>query len=398
MRFLTVSLFSALLSAPAFAADLGTYRPGTPYNSAVAAGADVCDSQCSGDAQCRGWNYVKPNPQAAGICEFMSTVSAPISSQISISGENISAAPFSSRVTSGATNTIRVGTQPSLTSTSNTVKVGQSPSGRRVVRQAPTRRVTPQQTSTQSVENMSLTAQQNRYRQGQAIQPNAAKQAPVRQASRQAVPQQRPMFRPILDAPSAQRVRQPQQPNFQQPQLQQQRLQQPQGHQAPQRQVSRRVTGPRRVAAQRPTQAPVQASPIYNGQAYQAPQNPMMQNPAMQNPMAAPNPVPQQRGQSRPPVGRPIQASQNRVQPRPSTPSQRLAQLTAQARTQAPVSSEPVGPISLNPEQAQKSLFGRLNDDIRAPQSSAVNMPTASAVPTQPVTEQPLGEILAGGR
>jgi len=137
MRVLTFSVFAALLSAPAFAADLGTYRPGTPYNSTVAGGADVCDNQCAGDAQCRGWNYVKPNPRAAGVCEFLSSVSTPISSQISISGENRSAAPYYSGLTTGATNTVRVGTQPPT----NTVQVGQAPSTRRVVRQAVPQRV-----------------------------------------------------------------------------------------------------------------------------------------------------------------------------------------------------------------------------------------------------------------
>ena len=247
MRFLTVSLFATLLSAPAFAADLGTYRPGTPYNSAAAAGADVCDSQCAGDAQCRGWNYVKPNPQASGICEFLSSVSAPISSQISISGENVSASSFSSRVTTGATNTVRVGTQSARRT--NTVKVGQTPPARRVVTQAPTKRIMPQQASTQSIENMSLTAQQNRYRQGHIAQSKTAAQTPVRQAGRQALPQQRPMFRPLLDAPTQQRAMQPaQQPRTQQPQMQR-----------PQQQTSRRVTGPRRVT----TQAPAQVAPQY---------------------------------------------------------------------------------------------------------------------------------------
>jgi len=203
MRFFAVSLFATLLSAPAFAADLGTYRPGTPYNSSVAAGADVCDNQCAGDAQCRGWNYVRPNPQAPGICEYLSSVSTPIPSQISISGENMSAAPFSSRVTAGGTNTIRVGTQAAMST--NTVAVGQAPSTRRVVRQAVPQRVTTQSASTQPIENMILTAQQNRFRQGVAQSPQAA----TRQVNRQAIPSQRPVqplmqrpaFRPILDAP-----------------------------------------------------------------------------------------------------------------------------------------------------------------------------------------------------
>jgi len=59
MRLFSILALTTLLSAPAFAADLGTYRPGSPYHSVVAPGADVCESHCSGDAQCKGWNYVK---------------------------------------------------------------------------------------------------------------------------------------------------------------------------------------------------------------------------------------------------------------------------------------------------------------------------------------------------
>ncbi len=374
MRFLTLSAFATLLSAtafgPAFAADLGTYRPGTPYNSSVAAGADVCDSQCAGDAQCRGWNYVKPNPQAPGVCEYLSTVSAPISSQISISGENISAAPYSPRVTSGGTNTIRVGTQ--VARPTNTVSVGQTPPARRVVRQAVPQRATAQRASTQAVENMSLTAQQNRYRQGQTAQP----QAPIRpavpqQASRQAIPAQRPMFRPILDAPSAAMQRQSQR-----------------GAQ-PKRQSSRRMTGPRNAVPPMPYSARPQS------------QRPVPRAAQPQGQMMA-------RGSSRPPVGQPIAPPQSAmaqsampqqpVRQPPSTPSQRLAQLTAQTQTTSAAAApkaETQGPVALTPQQARKSLFGSLNDDLRAPAASGA--PGASAVPTTPVTQQELGPVLAGG-
>lgn len=381
MRLLTFSLFATLLSAPAFAADLGTYRPGTPYSSTVAAGADVCDNQCAGDAQCRGWNYVKPNPRAAGICEFLSSVSTPIASQISISGESASAMTLSSRVTQGQTNTIRVGTRP--TSRSNTVRVGQSPSGRRIVRQAVPQRIQPKVTAPAGVENMSLTEQQNRYRQGQAP---AQSQAPVKVAAptyRQPVQSPRPMFRPLLDAPSAaMRTQQPVQSG-------QRPVQRPVD-----RQAARRVTGPRRAVA---PQAP--AAPQY--------QNPRVQMPQPQFPQAQPQmrqPQPQmrrpqqamQRGSARPPVGQPIPAAQTqtRSQPRPqrSTPSQRLAQFKAQTQSQAQAAS-PTGGIALNPDQARTSLFGRLNDDVK----STPAMPTANAVPTKPVTQQPLEDVLAGG-
>jgi len=365
MRLLTFSLFATLLSAPAFAADLGTYRPGTPYSSTVAAGADVCDNQCAGDAQCRGWNYVKPNPRAAGICEFLSSVSAPIASQISISGESASAMSLSSRVTQGQTNTIRVGTQP--TSRSNTVRVGQSPSGRRIVRQAVPQRILPKLTAPAGVENMSLTEQQNRYRQGQG-------QAPVKVAApiyRQPAQARRPMFRPLLDAPSAaMRTQQPAQRN-------QRPIQRPVD-----RQASRRATGPRRAVAPQANVAPQY-------------QNPRGLMPQAQPQMRQPQQV-MQRGSARPPVGQPVPAAQTQTSPqaRPqrSTPSQRLAQFKAQTQSQAQA-VQPNGSTALNPEQARTSLFGRLNDDVK----SAPAMPTASAVPTMPVTEQPLDDVLAGG-
>ena len=354
MRIFTFSVFAALLSAPAFAADLGTYRPGTPYNSTVAAGADICDNQCAGDAQCRGWNYVKPNPRAAGICEFLSSVSTPISSQISISGESQAATPAYSRVTQGATNTIRVGTQ--AVANSRTTRVGQSPSGRRIIRQAPQQQISAQQASTRPVEDMSLTAQQNRYRMGQA----GVKPAAPHVHAQRPQPNQRPMFRPILDAPAPQiRAQQPRQPQIR----------------PPHKQASRRMTGPRRV----------------QGRGASAPQfqDPRTQQPRQQfQPPQAQAPVPQQ-GQSRPPVGQPITATQGPTRPQRTTPGQRLAQLTAQTRAQA-ASMPPAGPVALEPQQARKSLFGQLNDDVA--------MPTASAVPTQPVTEQPLDDILAGGR
>ena len=407
MRVLTLSLFATLLSAPAFApafaADLGTYRLGTPYHSVVAPGADVCDSQCAGDAQCRGWNYVKANPRAPGICEFMSSISTPIASQLSISGENMSAASYASRVTLGATNTIRVGTQ--VSQNTNRVQVGQSPTGRRIVRQAPpTQRIVPQQASTKPVDTMSLTAQQNRYRQGFAHNAQTPVQAPVQQALRRPAPTQRPVFRQHLDAPYQSPVAQPQLQQPQRQQFQHQQQQQHQQAQQPQRQSSRRVTGPRRAPVQR--QAP-------NAPQFQAPQNlrPQYQAPQYEAAAAQRPTAPQtglRRGSPRPPIGKPIpptpisqapisQAPQPAPQALRSTPSQRLAQFTAQNRASESVAAS-AGPIALNPQQARKSLFGSLNDDIRSPEATPSDMPIATSVPTKPVTEQPLGEILAGGR
>ncbi len=370
MRLLTFSVFAALLSAPAFAADLGTYRPGTPYSSTVAGGADVCDNQCAGDAQCRGWNYVKPNPRAAGVCEFLSTVSTPISSPISISGESQSATPYYSGLTTGGTNTVRVGTQPKLNG--NTVRVGEAPPARRVVRQPVPDRVSTRKASTQRVENMSLTAQQNRYRQAHLGAPQPSPQA-TPQSQRQ-MPGQRPMFRPILDGPS--------------PQIRGQQRPQPQA-QPTRRSESRRATGPRRVQSQNPAQGRGTPTPQFQDPRMQAPQQMPRQPYGQTRQPVQQAQAPQPRGQSRPPIGQPIPAPQSigpQAPARPMTPSQRLAQFTAQTQIQA---SPVTGPVALTPQEARTSLFGKLNDDV--------GMPTVSAVPTGPVAEQPLGEVLAGG-
>jgi len=261
MRFLTFFSAAALLSTPVLAADLGTYRPGTTYSSGVAASADVCQHQCAGDAQCRGWNYVKPNPRASGVCEFLSSVSTPIASQISISGEGVSLRPDSSRITTGSTNTIRVGTQAQPVSRPATTR--QVSPTRRVVREAVPQRVAPQATSTRKLENMSLTEQQNRYRQ-------AAPVAPVQRPQVQQRQQQTPAFRPILDGgvpvrPQANQTPQPypQQQYGPQYQPQYQPQYRPQATAAPQQQ--RRVTGPRRVQMQR--RSIVEAQPTLTPQA-----------------------------------------------------------------------------------------------------------------------------------
>ena len=387
MRFLTLSVFATLLSAPAFAADLGTYRPGTPYSSSVAAGADVCDNQCAGDAQCRGWNYVKPNLRAAGICEFLSSVSTPISSQISISGVRESDSPYYERLTTGDTNTVRVGTQ--VLPQDNTVRVGQAPAGRQIVRRAQPPKFKAQPASTRPVVDMSLTAQQNRYRQAEG-----------HLAAPQYVPGQRPAFRPILETSlpqyRGQQIGQPQINPYQAQQPQTQSIQMP---------APRRATGPRRVQEQGYA-APQFQNPQYQGPQFQDQQfqgqpvqgqgqaTPQFQDPQFQDPRAQQNRQqfqPQQaqlRGQSRPPIGQPIVAPQAPVRSKLQSPSERLAQLTAQTPVQSAGASQ-LGPVSLNPEQARASLFGRLNDDV--------NIPTAISVPTKPVAEQSLGEILAGG-
>lgn len=114
LTFAAVILGStALASSSAFAADAGTYRPGNAYNSITANSPDVCDMQCSGDAQCRSWNFVRISEMSDGVCEFNDTLSTPVPSAISISGNNASRAR-TSRIVAGNTNTVRVGA-PSVT-------------------------------------------------------------------------------------------------------------------------------------------------------------------------------------------------------------------------------------------------------------------------------------------
>lgn len=99
--------------SPSWAAEHGTYRPGSPYQSVPTQDAPTCEIQCRADRDCRGWNFVKVSPrQMSGVCEFNAQSVAPISSAISISGDG-SVGQVSSRLVSKGTRTIRVGTPES---------------------------------------------------------------------------------------------------------------------------------------------------------------------------------------------------------------------------------------------------------------------------------------------
>jgi len=355
-------------AAPVFAQDLGTYRPGQAYQSVTSPSADVCNSHCAGDAQCNAWNYVKVNPQASGVCEFLSSASTPVQSAISISGENTNQSRFSSRTTQGSTNTVRVGTRPAPAPAKPSVTTAPT---RRVVREAVPQRVTPQATA---------------YRNTQSQAPRVSQQQQLqRQAALQRQRQARPQFQPLLDAPAARHN------------------------------VSNR-------AAARPV-APQQNLP----QNSQSLREQLRQNQARQGQTyQRQNPQPQQsaklsRGQSdgRPPIGKPIGpvsdsiAKQNaRLQrnssvnlPRSSASAPvthqnaREAFARRQADLAAIASGNSVDPIT-------KSLYGSLNDDVkvRAPQKSLPSdptapIPTSAARPVTPVQTQPLASVdeLAGG-
>ena len=367
MRLFSILALTTVLSAPAFAADLGTYRPGSPYHSVVAPGADVCESHCAGDAQCKGWNYVKVNPRAPGVCEFNAKSVSPIESAISISG--VGGASISPRLVQGDTNTIRVGTRATSKPRSSTVRVGQTPSGRRIVRQAVPQKVQPSQTvARMPAQSGSLTAQQNKYR------------AATGHASPQGYPQSR-QEEPRLPQQAAR------------PQMRQQ-------HIAPQGQ--RLIRDPRIQAPQ------------------QYPQGPRFQHNLdgmpRGNMMARPNPqqgrqAPQQQisaAQGRPPIGVPIGGPQTQQAARRTAPvpQQRaipkasvndpVTHSNGAQRVQAAAQRQ----AQLTYEQAQQSLFGSLNDDVQAPRpiiaaptDPNAPIPTSQARPTQPVEQGMLGAL-----
>lgn len=355
MRLFSLLAIGSVLSAPAFAADLGTYRPGAPYHSVVAPGADVCDSHCAGDAQCKGWNYVKVNPRAPGVCEFNSKDAAPIESAISISGQG--SLSFAPNLTQGNTNTIRVGTSVAPVQTPQRVVTQVSPT-RRVVREAVPQQIQTRQTVARvPTQTGSLTEQQNRYRQAtghvpQQLPQQIAPQNYQQQAARQQAAVSQPR---LLRDP---RIVQPPQPQQRDPRFQHNLegsfpvLAQP-------RQQTQPAT-PQDTSGRPPIGVPI------TGAAQSGPQ-------ANAQPSAIPrgsvnSPVTNENAQAR------LQAAQIEAQQRAYAEQLAAAQKQAQA-------------ISF--EQAKQSLFGSLNDDVAAP-NTLTNLPQNPDAPIATMQARPV--------
>lgn len=402
MRFFYMLAVSTVLSTPAFAADLGTYRPGAPYHSVPAPGADVCENQCAGDAQCRGWNYVKVNPRSPGVCEFNSKPASPIESPISISGDG--AALLAPNISIGSTNTVRVGTAASAT-TRPTVR--QSSPTRRIVRQAVPQYIRPEQAVARSTAKVgSLTSQQNNYRQATGHIPGY-RQVGSRPPVFAGQPQYNAHNRAGVPAQVRQANVQPQ--TFRGEGIQGQRIQ----GQAIQTQ---RLLRDPRIVNQRQASFP-QFQHSLDGRAAAV-------NSQQYNQASAPN-IPRGNTDGRPPIGVPI--ASNRAAPLPQRASQNVLprgsandpvtyqnapsrireaelaaiQRAAQAAEAAQAAAQYRLPVSY--EDAQQSLFGSLNDDVaaprpllRAPTDSNAPIATSQSRPTTPVFQEPLGE-LAGG-
>jgi len=431
MRAFILSLaFTASSTSMALAADLGQYRPGNAYQSVIAQGADVCESHCAGDAQCRSWNYVKTNPKTAGVCEFNANDVTPVPSAISISGtnsfgHNSAAARHSDRIIAGGTNTIRVGTQ-SVQKQPTTRQASRS--NRRIVREPIPQGIRPQTASTQPVIRKtspgSLTAQQNQYRSGHTsvqqspLQPRQ-QAAPSRPQQAARAPQPRnimpsnvmqrpqpnamPQFQYELGAQGAvppTQMRRPALANGYAPQVTPQVPQRATQQTAPNRVLPngageyrnrRRQQGPTHQQAMRPQQPAFNQAQPYaaqRGQAYPPQMSPMQAQPSYGAQQAVP------RGQQMPP-----QAMQKR------TANQPMTYVDAQPSRLAPNMRAQPSPKSLaqglTAEQAQQSLFGKLNDDVRVPNSGASvprdpNAPisTSSSRPAGNVEQGPLGELV----
>ncbi len=143
-HFLFIFTSLGVLSISAHAAETGMYRPGQAYQSVSVANPNICAAHCRGDAQCRGWNFVRVRPDtSSGVCELNARRVAPVASAISISGDAVNANPSTQLVSSGM-RTVRVGALPTP-SQNRVVRVGQvpqptpqtQPTQRRVVKHTP---------------------------------------------------------------------------------------------------------------------------------------------------------------------------------------------------------------------------------------------------------------------
>lgn len=411
-EFLIISSVTLFMGGAAQAADLGQYRPGNPYQSVIAPGADVCQSHCAGDAQCRSWNYVKASPQASGVCEFNANDVPPVSSAISISGSN-SPAAYRRGVVAGGTNTIRVGTSPAYRGP--TESRTQNPSNRRIVREA-----APEQRQVQTAstargaitppQGESLTAQQNQYRQMEAQ--SDQRRAPLNQSASNGAIVMPQTFKYDLGGQSSnprqmeQTQRQPirtQNPAAMQsgagqpfpPQSYAPQNLAPQYRPAPPVRQEGPVTRSDRRRQQGPTGQGVQRG--QGNMAYQAQPAPQsFQNPSVQN---------QRAGQPYPPQGNYSQESYRSENYAPQYAAQNapLARRSAtdpvtygnvnSARSSSTPTSAPQAKAlarGLSAEQAHQSLFGKLNDDVQVPNSGAL-------VPTDPNAAIPTMSSRASG-
>ena len=142
MRLSLFALGLCLSAAPAYA-QVGTYRPAPVASVSPATAPDQCVSHCSGDAGCRGWNFVTVAPGQA-VCEMLAGDAEPVPNLRATSGTAPGLAPSHHRILRGTPGrTVRIGspeprivTRPAAKPTSQPARA-MPPIERRPVPQAP---------------------------------------------------------------------------------------------------------------------------------------------------------------------------------------------------------------------------------------------------------------------
>ncbi len=362
--FLPLSFVACMgLSTSAIAADINTYRPGKAYLKSVASSPDQCAIQCTGDAKCRGWNFVMPQPNVqTGICEFNANIATPVFSAVSVSGENLAEIDqYMGDVIQGGTRTIRVGSpQVNLPVVNPKPPANTAQSSRRVIRQP-----VPGQTQKTIL---------------------ASHGTPVRQAATPRIYSQSPAQAPVATMPSpppmavsaSRAAPTPQQKAFYREQY---------------------------LRAQQAQKAQMTRQPIRAQQAQPTPYPASGPAPAMA-PAYPPGHAANVQAQQAMEVAALKQHHLDKIQSLPS-------QSQAPAETSAPAPS-PASVMAIPPSTVP-SLFGNLHDDLTTmtpvprtqtapdnPTDPNAPMSTAVAVPAKPVTTEPLSNAaimpgLAGG-
>ena len=114
-----------MVLSSAAVAQVDTYRAGAPYSAVPASSPDQCVAACTGDAACKGWNFVRLRPAAKGgaaVCEFLGRDAVPLPSAGSVSGaaphavKSGAAAAGSRLVRSAPKPAVRVGQPAPVTS------------------------------------------------------------------------------------------------------------------------------------------------------------------------------------------------------------------------------------------------------------------------------------------
>lgn len=346
-----IGIISLGFVSTSYAAEPGTYRPGQPYTASNTGSADQCQRHCLGDAQCRGWNFIRPRQEmAGGICELNSVSVSPVPSPHSVSGAGVITRD-PSRVIPTGSNTYTVGKPVTTSIATNTIRVGTP--GPTMQRPAHTpSQVTP--TRRKIVEPVP----QSR------ISPAMASHRPVTPT-----PAQRPAA-PKAPALGYQHSLDAQHPAYQ-----------------------RHPNAPQTQARQAPTsqhQHQYQAAPVTDPRARR------LQDRLKQQQMAsaAPSPVTQ-------PTQPPARANVSQSGQQPLPPGYAPPTRTA-PQPSAPHLMQPKIPPGISVAQAEQSLYGSLYDDVTAPRSlkpedipmdADAPIATVSSVPTKPVTVE---RLLAG--